>query len=295
MIHPRRTLNAGGRLISLDRPLIMGILNVTPDSFFDGGRYVEMGSIRDRAGRMLEEGADMIDIGGMSTRPGAKPVSEKEELDRVLPAIRAILDAWPDAFLSIDTVRSAVAREAVGAGVRLVNDISAGTFDASMYETVAQLKVPYILMHMQGSPEKMQDKPAYRDVVLDILDFFIREVDRLRQAGVTDILLDPGFGFGKSLAHNYALLANLHVFSMLDLPILAGVSRKSMIYKLLGKSPEDALAGTCALHMVALQQGASLLRVHDVAEAVDVLRCWREIEVAEKPEFDKWPNYPKTT
>lgn len=277
MLHPQRTLNCRGRLLPLDRPVVMGILNVTPDSFYDGGRYQARDQVLRQAERMLREGATIIDIGGMSSRPGAGEVLPAEELRRVLPAISAIAESFPEALLSIDTVRPVVARQAVAAGAHLINDISAGTMADDMYETVAALGVPYCLMHMQGTPRTMQRAPEYGDVVRDVLDFFIRQVGKLRDLGVVDIILDPGFGFGKTLAHNYRLLKHLHVFRQLDLPVLAGLSRKSMIYRLLDTTAEGALNGTTALHMVALQQGARLLRVHDVREAVEVIRCWEQL------------------
>lgn len=278
MVDPKRTLNCRGRLLSLERPVVMGILNVTPDSFYDGGRYRTAEQALDQAGRMLTEGACIIDIGGMSTRPGADLLSPEEEKRRVLPAIEQVLKAYPEALLSIDTIHAGVARAAVDAGACIVNDISAGRLDPAMYETVAELGVPYILMHMQGDPQTMHLHPAYEDVVGEVLDFFIRQLARLRSLGIKDIVLDPGFGFGKTLRHNYQLLKHLHVFQVLDLPVLAGISRKSMVYRPLGTTPEQALNGTTALHMVALQQGARILRVHDVREAREVITCWEQLE-----------------
>ena len=278
MINPQQTLNLGGHLLTLDQPRVMGILNVTPDSFFDGGRYDSRSAALQRTEIMLQEGADLIDVGGMSSRPGAEMISSAEECRRVIPIISAIRDRFPDTLISIDTVYGATAREAVAAGAGMVNDISAGRFDPSIYEAVAALGVPYVLMHMQGRPETMQQQPHYDHVVQEVLDFFIAETHSLHQLGVRDVVLDPGFGFGKSLVHNYQLLKNLHVFRMLDKPVLAGLSRKSMINKVLKTQPETALNGTTALHMVALQQGARLLRVHDVCEAVQVIRLWQQLE-----------------
>jgi len=232
----------------------------------------------DRAGKMLEEGAAILDVGGMSSRPGAELIPESEELDRVLPGLEALRQAFPDALVSIDTIRAGVARKAIEAGACLVNDISAGRYDPDLFPLVAELKVPYVLMHMQGDPASMQKRPTYADVVLDVLDFFLEKVADLRRLGVVDILLDPGFGFGKSVTHNYQLLNGLHVFRMLDCPVLAGISRKSMICKVLKVAPAEALNGTTALHMVALQQGARLLRVHDVREARELIQLWRELE-----------------
>jgi dihydropteroate synthase len=277
MLYPQRTLNCRGRLLSLESPVVMGVLNVTPDSFYDGGRYQGRDQVLRQTEKMLREGAALVDVGGMSSRPGAAEVPAAEELRRVVPAIAAIGEAFPEALISVDTVRPEVAREAVAAGAHLINDISAGALAEEMYATVAALGVPYCLMHMQGTPGTMQRSPHYEDVVQEVLDFFIREVGKLRGLGVVDIVIDPGFGFGKTLEHNYRLLKNMHVFRMLDLPVLAGLSRKSMIYRLLETTPEEALNGTTALHMVALQQGAAILRVHDVREAVEAVRLWEQL------------------
>ena len=278
MLNPRLTLNCRGQLLSLEQPIVMGILNVTPDSFYDGGKFTREGAMLAQVEAMLEEGAAVIDVGGMSSRPGAEVVTPEEELRRVMPAIHAILRRFPDAILSIDTVQSRVAREAVQAGAAIVNDISAARFDEKMYEETAKLGAPYILMHMQGTPGDMQQQPEYEDVVREVLDFFIAEVGKLRQAGVKDIVLDPGFGFGKTVEHNYRLLRDMHVFRILDCPILAGLSRKSMINKVLRIPPDRALNGTTALNMVALQQGARILRVHDVRPAVETIKLWAQLE-----------------
>lgn len=281
MFAVRRTLNCKGRLLSLERPVVMGILNTTPDSFYDGGRHQNLDTALRQTEQMLSEGATIIDVGGMSSRPGAEQITIQEELHRVLPVTQAIARRFPEAFISIDTVHAETAREAVAAGACMVNDISAGRLTEGMYETVAELEVPYILMHMQGRPETMQQQPQYEDVVREVLDFMIAEAGRLRAAGVKDILLDPGFGFGKTIAHNFQLLQNLHVMSILPYPVLAGISRKSMICRSLGIPPEEALNGTTALHVVALQQGARVLRVHDVAEAVQVIRLWELLQSAQ--------------
>ena len=278
MLNPKRTLNCSGRLVSLEKPLVMGILNVTPDSFFDGGKHTQLDAQLKQAEKMLKEGATFIDVGGMSSRPGAEVITVEEELKRVIPTVEAIAVQFPEALVSIDTVNSKVAREAVTAGACMVNDISAGVFDQALYPTVDDLQVPYILMHMQGKPASMQDQPTYTDVVQEVLDFFIQEVGKLRALGVKDLIIDPGFGFGKTVAHNFTLLKKMHVFKMLDLPILAGVSRKSMICKVLKINPIDALNGTTALHLVSLQQGAKMLRVHDVKEAMEVIRLWEQLE-----------------
>ena len=277
MLYPRLTLNCRGRLLSLEEPVVMGILNVTPDSFFDGGRYNSKDDALRQTERMLEEGAAIIDIGGMSSRPGAELIAVEEEMQRVLPPIQAIASAFPKAIVSIDTVRSQVAREAVEAGASIVNDISAAAFDEAMYPTVAALGVPYVLMHMQGSPKTMQRHPEYEDVVQEVLDFLIAEIGKLRALDVKDIVLDPGFGFGKTVAHNYQLLKQMHVFGITELPVLAGLSRKSMINKVLKTKPEHALNGTTALNMVALQQGAKILRVHDVRPAVETIKLWQQL------------------
>ncbi|MCC6460192.1 MAG: dihydropteroate synthase [Saprospiraceae bacterium] len=273
------TLQCRGRLLDLSTPVVMGILNMTPDSFYDGGRLDTVDAVLRQAEKMLREGAALLDIGGASSRPGAPEVPEADELKRVLPALEALSKAFPEALFSIDTWRTKVARAAVDAGAGVVNDISAGRLDPGFYAEVARLGVPYVLMHMQGRPQNMQQQPAYDDVVQEVLDFFITEVQQLRALGVRDIVLDPGFGFGKSVAHNFQLLKNTQVFSAVTgLPVLAGVSRKSMICKVLKVSPEQALNGTTALHMIALQQGVRLLRAHDVREAREVIQLWTQLE-----------------
>lgn len=273
------TLSCRGRLLDLAQPLVMGILNVTTDSFYKDSRFTETEALLRQAEKMLTEGAAILDIGGASSRPGAVEVSAAEELVRVTNALEAIRSRFPDALLSVDTWRADVAQAAVEAGASMVNDISAGRLDPGMYQTLANLQVPYILMHMKGTPAHMQDQPVYTDVVTEILDYFIAEIQQLRSLGIKDIVLDPGFGFGKTIAHNYVLLKNMHVFSQVTgLPTLAGISRKSMIYKYLGIQPEQALNGTTALHMIALQQGARILRVHDVREAVEVIRLWEALQ-----------------
>lgn len=277
MLETQQTINCKGILLDLETPLVMGILNVTPDSFYDGGRYEAESAILKHAEKMLAEGADIIDVGGMSSRPGAGIISIEEELERVIPAIEMIVRAFPQTVISIDTIRSKVAREAVEAGAHLINDISAGKLDKEMYAEVARLNVPYILMHMQGEPANMQQNPHYEDVVQEVLDFFIAETGKLRELGVKDVILDPGFGFGKTVSHNFQLLKNLEVFQILDCPILTGVSRKSMINKVLKIRPEEALNGTTALHMAALLNGTKLLRVHDVKEAKQTIQLWQAL------------------
>ena len=278
MLFPKITLNCKGTLLSLENPIVMGILNLTPDSFYDGGQLKGDASILRQAEKMLTAGAKILDIGGMSSRPGAKIIDSAQELKRTIDPISLILKNFPETIISIDTVRSIVAKEAVEAGAKMVNDISAGKIDADFYQTVANLSVPYVLMHMKGTPETMQSQTNYEDISLEVLDFFIKEVGKLRELGIKDIILDPGFGFGKSIDHNYQLLNKIHAFKMLDLPILAGLSRKSMIYKYLDTTPEFALNGTSVLNMVALQQGAKILRVHDVKEAVETIKLFLQVE-----------------
>jgi len=271
------TLNCNGRLLDISTPIVMGILNVTPDSFYDGGRYKDLDAILKQAEKMLQEGAKIIDVGGMSSRPRSLKVPINEELKRVVSSIKAIRERFPDTFISIDTVWAKVAQEAVGAGADIVNDISAGSMDEALISTVGALGVPYILMHIQGTPQTMQNEPHYEDVATDILDFFIKKIAELHQNGIHDIVLDPGFGFGKTIEHNYTILKKMSVFQITDLPLLAGISRKSMIYKVLNTTPDKALNGTTALNMIALQNGANILRVHDVREAVEVIDLWEEL------------------
>lgn len=271
MIH---TLNCGGKLLTLDRPIVMGILNATPDSFYTKGKNSSAEELVAQASAMLQAGATILDIGGVSTRPKAAPVSEQEELDRVIPAITAIHQAFPKAILSVDTYRAAVARAAVAAGAGIVNDISGGTMDEAMLQTIGELKVSYILTHIQGTPDNMQQQPHYDHVLTEVMDFFTERMQLLEQYGVKDVVLDVGFGFGKNLTHNYTLLKHMNAFSLLNRPILMGVSRKSMIYKALGTDPEHALNGTTALHAWGLMQGADILRVHDVKEAAEVIELY---------------------
>ncbi len=274
MLSPQLTINCKGQLISIEKPIVMGILNITPDSFYDGGTNQDIVTVVKKAEQMLKDGATILDIGGMSSRPGAAIISVEEELKRVLPVIDAIVKQFPEAILSIDTVQSVVAKAAIESGAALINDISAGKIDNNMYDTVAALGVPYILMHMQGTPNNMQKEPSYESVQLEVLDFLIAELGKLRALGVKDVIVDPGFGFGKQLNHNYQLLKELHIFKIMEVPILAGLSRKSMIYKVLECTPQEALNGTSVLNLVALQQGAAILRVHDVREAMETIRLF---------------------
>ncbi len=261
------------RLLDLSRPVTMGILNATPDSFYAGSRVRSVDAALQQAEQMLNEGAAILDIGGASTRPGAEEVPVEEELQRVLPVVEAVRRYFPEAVISVDTWRAVVAREALEAGASMVNDVSAGRWDEALLPVVAQYRCPYILMHAQGRPQTMQVAPLYSEVVHEVLDFFIQKIEHLRTLGIYDIAIDPGFGFGKTLEHNYALLRHLTAFeAVLQLPILVGVSRKSMVCRLLGIKPEAALNGTTALHVLALLQGARILRVHDVREAIEAIR-----------------------
>ncbi|MBS1685834.1 MAG: dihydropteroate synthase [Bacteroidetes bacterium] len=268
------TINCNGSLMDLSAPRVMGILNVTPDSFHDGGRYTDIAAILQRAGQMIQEGADIIDVGGMSSKPGGIIISPEEELSRVVPAIEAIHERYPDIILSIDTIHAAVAAEAVAHGASIINDISAGALDKDMIHTVAALKVPYIIMHMQGTPETMQQAPTYHNVVTEVMDYLILRMQFCREAGIKDVIIDPGFGFGKTNEHNFALLKRLALFKILNVPILAGLSRKSMITKTLGIKNAEALNGTTALNMAALINGANILRVHDVKEAREAIALY---------------------
>ena len=280
MLYEQTTLNCNGHLLDLSEPIVMGILNVTPDSFYKGSRIETEKDLLFQAERMLTEGAKILDIGGMSSRPGADIIAEKEELKRVLPAIKAVLKHFPKALISVDTFRASVAQASVDEGARLINDISAGRVDDKMFETLVALKnVPYILMHMKGaSPATMQRAAHYEDIAVEILDFFIERLGILRGLGVKDIILDVGFGFGKTIDHNFILLKKLHVFKILEIPILAGLSRKGMIWKTLNITAEEALNGTTVLNTIALQQGAKILRVHDVKEAVETIQLFKKLQ-----------------
>jgi dihydropteroate synthase len=266
------TLNCKGRLLVIDKPVVMGIINTTPDSFFEGSRHSVTEQIVDTAGKMIDDGATIIDIGGQSTRPGSKAVSAEEELERTGPAIAALHKHFPETFISIDTYYSLVARETVLLGADIVNDISAGSMDANLVPVVAELQIPYVLMHMQGTPATMQTEPRYNDVVQEVLQFLIQAKTSLRAAGIKDIIIDPGFGFGKTIQHNFRLLQQLNTFSMLDCALLAGLSRKSTVYKtLLHTTAGKALNGTTVLNTLALNNGANILRVHDVKEAMECI------------------------
>ena len=275
----KHTINLNGKLIDLSNPIVMGILNVSPDSFFDGGKYTNEEAILQRAEQIVEEGATIIDIGAVSTRPGSGIMSTKEELTRLLPAVTAIRKKFPEIPISIDTFRSWVALRVIDeCGDCMINDISGGDFDEHMFETVGKLGMPYILMHIQGTPQSMQDDPQYDDIIKDISKYFSEKVRKLVKAGVKDVIIDPGFGFGKTLDHNYDLLNRLDSFKVFQLPVMAGVSRKSMIHKLLEIDVADSLTGTITANTLALLGGADILRVHDVKDAVDTVRIFTKMK-----------------
>jgi dihydropteroate synthase len=274
------TLNCKGKLLTIEQPLVMGIINATPDSFYKGDLKAGLQKIVEKAGKMIIEGADIIDIGGQSTRPGSTRISASEEIQRVIPVINSIVANYPQIILSIDTYHSQVAEAAIKAGASIVNDISAGSLDPEMINCVSSLNVPYICMHMKGTPENMQNNPTYEDLVKEVLDFFINKIDQCKRAGIKDLVIDPGFGFGKTIHQNFILLKQLSVFKILDQPILAGLSRKSMIYKTLGIDVSQALNGSAVLNTIALQQGASILRVHDVKEAKEAITLFTSFDKA---------------
>jgi dihydropteroate synthase len=272
--HKKLTLNAGGKLIDLSVPKVMGIINLTPDSFYAGSRQQGIPGALAQAGKMLGEGAAFLDIGAYSSRPGAVDISAQEETDRLLPVVEAIALAFPGAMLSIDTFRAQVAETAIKAGAHMVNDISGGSLDAGMFATVARLQVPYILMHMKGTPQNMNRLSAYENVFDEVFDYFTLKYQQLKQLGVHDVIIDPGFGFAKKTEHSYALMNRLQDLNALQLPMLAGISRKNMIYKTLGITADEALNGTTALNTIALTKGTDILRVHDVKEAVQAVKIW---------------------
>lgn len=267
------TLNCKGRLLVLDKPVVMGILNITPDSFYSGSR-IQQSEVLQKAEQMINEGATILDIGGQSTRPGSDRLTADEELKRVLPAINAIKKKFPTVFLSIDTYHAKVAKETVAAGIDIVNDISAGDMDAAMLSTVASLNVPFIAMHMQGTPDTMQQNPTYENISREVVDYFIQKTTACKAAGIVDLILDPGFGFGKTITHNFQLLKSMEALQVFHVPILAGLSRKSTVWKTLKITPEEALNGTTVLNTIALTKGASILRVHDVKEAVETIKLY---------------------
>lgn len=268
----RANINLGGKLLDLTTPVVMGILNVTPDSFYDGGVYSTEKEVVRRAAEILEQGGCFIDIGAMSTRPGAKEITAQQEIDRLIPALKAVRNAFPDSPISVDTYRAEVVKVAYDAiGDFVVNDISGGTFDPTLFQMVADLHLPYILMHTKGRSDRMQDHPVYQDVVKEVIFFLSEQVKKLKLLGVCDIIIDPGFGFGKDINHNFELLNRLDSFKLFELPILVGVSRKSMIFKSLGVAPAESMNGTTVLNTLALTAGCDILRVHDVREAVEAI------------------------
>jgi dihydropteroate synthase len=273
----KMTINCKGQLIDLSTPKVMGILNVTPNSFFDGGKYKNESEMLSQVGKMLADGATFIDIGAYSSKPSAEFVSEEEELQRIVPIVNLILEYYPETLISIDTFRSEVAKVCIENGAAIINDISAGNLDDKMLETVAKYNVPYIMMHMRGTPETMQKMTSYGNIVKEMLFYFSEKVAQARSFGINDLIIDPGFGFAKTLDQNYEVLQKMELFQILELPLLAGVSRKSMIYKTLNSSAEEALNGTSVLNTIALTKGAKILRVHDVKEAVECVTLFNKI------------------
>lgn len=274
--YKKSTINCEGKLVSLGHPLVMGILNVTPDSFYEDSRIRGTEALLRRAEAMLQEGADILDIGGYSSRPDAQHIPAEEEHIRVIPAIRALRQAFPDCLISVDTFRASIAEEAVAAGAHIINDISGGQLDGMMFETVGRLQVPYILMHMRGTPQTMQQLTEYEDIMEEMVRYFERQIVQLQTAGVRDIILDPGFGFAKTIDQNFEVLQRLADLKVLGLPILAGLSRKSMTYKTLDIPATEALPGTIVLNTIALMHGAGILRVHDVKEAVQTIKLFKK-------------------
>ncbi|WP_419700011.1 dihydropteroate synthase [Mucilaginibacter sp. NFX135] len=276
-VHKKITLNAGGKLIDLSTPKVMGIINITPDSFYAGSRKPGVDEALQQAEKMLAEGAAFLDIGAYSSRPNAQDISITEETDRLLPVVEAIVAAFPDAVLSIDTFRAQVAEAVIKAGAHIINDISGGALDEAMFATVARLQVPYILMHMKGTPQTMNQLARYDDVFTEVLDYFVSRYQQLKQLGVHDVVIDPGFGFAKKSEHNYTLMNRLHDFDILGLPTLVGISRKRMIYGLLETTAAEALNGTTVLNTIGLTKGANILRVHDVKEAIETVKIWEAV------------------
>jgi dihydropteroate synthase len=270
------TLNCKGKLIVIENPLVMGIINTTPDSFYEGSRFTDTDAVLEQAEKMLGDGAGILDIGAQSTRPGSEQHGAEEELKRVIPSIESIHRYFPEAIISIDTYHAKVAKEAIATGASIVNDISGGNADTDMLRTVGEYNVPYICMHMKGTPQTMQQDPVYENLTREVLDFFVKKINDCKQAGIHDVIVDPGFGFGKTIRHNFELLKSLPVFNMLERPVMLGISRKSTIYKTLGISVKEALNGTTVLHTIGLQNGAAILRVHDVKEANEAVRLFVE-------------------
>lgn len=271
------TINCLGNLIDLSTPKVMGIVNITPDSFFDGGKYTSNSMLLSQVEKMLIDGATFIDIGAYSSKPNAALVSEEEEIKRIIPVVKLVLSHFPETLISIDTFRSSVAKRGIENGAAMINDISAGTIDESMFETISNLRVPYCIMHMRGTPQTMQSLTDYEDIMRDILFYFSEKIAKARSYGINDIIIDPGFGFAKNVEQNYELLQKLELFDLIQLPLLVGFSRKSMIYKPLEITPQDALNGTTVLNTIALTKGAKLLRVHDVKEAVECVKLFNKM------------------
>jgi len=269
---PKQSLNIKGKIFDLSKPKVMGILNITPDSFYNNSRTNSIDEALRKTETFLNDGATFIDIGGYSSRPGAKDISTDEELGRLIPVVEAINKNIPEAIISIDTFRAKVAEETIFAGAHIINDIASGDMDDKMFETVARLQVPYIMMHMQGTPQNMQQNPVYDNVLLDVIDYLAKKIDMLKKLKVHDVIIDPGFGFGKTIEHNYELLNQMQEFKIFKLPVLAGFSRKGMIYKVLKNTAAEALNGTTILNTIALQKGAKILRVHDVKEAAECVK-----------------------
>lgn len=272
------TLNCKGRLLVIDKPVVMGIINTTPDSFYSQSRTGQVDQVLFRAEEMMKEGALILDVGGQSTRPGSEQVGADEELRRIIPAVEAIARQWPQAYISVDTFYAKVAKGAIEAGAHIVNDVSAGTIDEELLPLVADLKVPYVLMHMKGHPQTMQLNPTYENVVTEVFDALNFKMAALVKSGITDIIIDPGFGFGKTMQHNFRLLKELSYFQQLQKPLLVGLSRKGTIYKTLQITPEEALNGTTVVNTIALLNGANILRVHDVKEAMQAIRLLNEYD-----------------
>jgi dihydropteroate synthase len=281
VIYKQTTLNAGGKIVDLSSPVVMGILNATPDSFYEKSRFATDKEVLGKAERMLAEGASLLDVGGYSTRPGAEEVSEEVELKRVVPIIKSIVQEFSQAVVSVDTFRAEVAKQALDAGASMVNDVSGGQLDERMYEAVANYKAAYVLMHMKGTPQNMASQHDYDNILVEMLDYFQERLFDIRSLGVADVLIDPGFGFAKNKEQNFFLLNKLSTFKLLGCPILAGLSRKSMVYKTLGLPPEEALNGTSVLHALALLNGAAILRVHDVKEANEAIKLIEEVKKRE--------------
>ena len=274
----KMTINCKGQLVDLSTPKVMGILNVTPNSFFDGGKYKNESEMLSKVGKMLSEGATFIDVGAYSSKPSTEFVSEEEELQRIVPIINLILEYYPETLISIDTFRSDVAKVCIENGAAIINDISAGNLDDNMLETIAKYNVPYIMMHMRGTPQTMQAMTSYENIVKEILFYFSERIAQARSHGINDLIVDPGFGFAKTLEQNYEVLQKMELFEILELPLLAGVSRKSMIYKTLHSTAEEALNGTTVLNTIALTKGAKILRVHDVKEAMECVTLFNKIQ-----------------